>query len=125
MTAMKTAQQNGGAVVDLAALGSSSDLSRFESRLQVLRGLLDASGRLQEVNEAIQCSTDRHSALLALQSQPFGYSRRQAEAILDMPMSWQSADSTERLRAELDDLASIGEVERERVAEVLALHWFG
>ena len=42
----------------------------------------------------------------ALQREPFGYSYPQAEAILDMPMGWQSADEVEHLRAERDRLTS-------------------
>ena len=42
-----------------------------------------------------------------------------------MPMSWQSSDEAERLRAERDDLVARRAALREHVAEVLAFHWFG
>jgi len=112
-------------VVDLAAVGSSRELSEIDSRLHVLEGLLDAHGRLQDVNRAIQLSTNKRGALVALQQEPFGYSERQAEAVLEMPLSWQCAEVGEHLRAEHDHLSARRAEVREKVSEVLSLHWFG
>jgi DNA gyrase/topoisomerase IV subunit A len=76
-----------GAVLDLTSPGLASELTELEGRLQVLTGLLDALSRLGDINQVIQFSGDRNSALVELQQEPFGYSNREAEAILDMPMS--------------------------------------
>ncbi len=81
--------------------------------------------RLGEINQTIQLASDRRDAAVSLQQEPFGYSRKQAEAILDMPTSWQSADQADRLRRERDSLATRGACLRDHIAEMLALHWFG
>ena len=125
MTSFRYAEDPGIAVHDLTAPGLVSELSQLEGRLHVLRGLLDAMARLGEVNQTIQWASDRREAAVSLQQEPFGYSRQQAEAILDMPMSWQSAEQANRLRHERDSLATRGGRLRERIAEMLALHWFG
>jgi len=125
MTSFRYAEDPGVAVLDLTAPGLASELSQLEARLHVLRGLLDAVSRLGEINQSIQLASDRRDAVVSLQQEPFGYSRKQAEAILDMPMSWQSADQADRLRHERDSLATRGGRLREHIAEMLALHWFG
>jgi DNA gyrase subunit A len=114
-----------GAVLDLTSPGLSTELAQLEGRLQVLHGLLDALSRLGEVNQVIQFSQDRHSALFALQQEPFGYSNQEAEAILDMPMSWQTGEQADHMRQERDHLSERRASLRQHVAEVLALHWFG
>jgi DNA gyrase/topoisomerase IV subunit A len=114
-----------GAVVDLTSPEYVIELTELEGRLQVLGGLLDASSRFPEVNEAIQFAQDRESALEALQHQPFGYSHDQAEAILNMPMGWQSAAEVDQLRDEQERLSSRRLSLREHATEVLAFHWFG
>lgn len=124
MAALSTAEDS-GAVLDLTTPQLSSELAEIERRLHVLRGLLDAHGRLAEVNEAVQFAHSRQAAMVALQLDPFSYSREQAEAVLDMPVSWQSADEGGRLRAEWDLVAARRAALREQVTEVLALHWFG
>jgi DNA gyrase subunit A len=114
-----------GAVLDLTSPGLSSELAQLERRLQVLNGLLDALSRLDQINQLIQFSQDRNSALVALQQEPFGYSNQEAEAILDMPMSWQTGEQADHMREERDHLAERRASLRQHVAEVLALHWFG
>lgn len=117
--------EDASAILDLTTPQLSSELTELEQRLHVLRGLLDAHSRLGELNRAVQFAPSRHAARMALQNEPFGYSRDQAEAILDMPVSWQAADEAERLRAEHDMVAARRASLREHVTEVLALHWFG
>ena len=112
-------------VVDLTTAGLSNELAELEGRLHVLRGLLDALGRLDELNKAVQFARDKYSAAGVLEQEPFGYSRQQAEAILGMPVSWQTSDEVERLRQERDRLTNRRVSLREQVAEILALHWFG
>jgi DNA gyrase/topoisomerase IV subunit A len=124
MAGFSTAEDS-GAVLDLTTPQLSSELAEMERRLHVLRGLLDAHARLDEVNQAVQLAHSRHAALVSLQQDPFSYSREQAEAILDMPVGWQSADEGARLRAEWDLVAARRATLREQVTEVLALHWFG
>ncbi|MGH9107649.1 MAG: hypothetical protein ACRDZX_17830 [Acidimicrobiales bacterium] len=125
MTAFSLVDEPAGAVLDLTSPALSSELAQIEDRLHVLRGLLDAAGRLGEINKVVQFSGDRGSALVALQQAPFGYSRQQAEAILDMPIGAQAAEELGQLRNERDHLAERRAGLREHVAEVLALHWFG
>ena len=91
----------------------------------MLNGLLDALSRLGAINQVIQFSQDRNSALFALQQEPFGYSNQEAEAILDMPMSWQTGEQADHMREERDHLTERRASLRQHVAEVLALHWFG
>ena len=114
-----------GTVLDLTSPALASELAELEERLRTVNGLLDALGRLDEVNKSIQFCSDRPAALGALLHEPFGYSRRQAEASLDMPVSWQTADQVAHLRSERDDLVDRQAGLRQRVTEVLSLHWFG
>ena len=114
-----------GTVLDLSSPSLVNEMTELDGRLHVLNGLLDASSRFYQVNETIQNSRDRSSALAALQQEPFGYTHQQAEALLEMPMGWQSAEELERLREERDRLASRRSSLREHVTEVLAFHWFG
>ena len=114
-----------GAVLDLNSPGLSIELAELEGRLQVLTGLLDALSRLNQINQVIQFSGDRNTALVALQQEPFGYSTREAEAVLDMPMSWQTGEHADHMRQERDHLTERRASLRQHVAEVLALHWFG
>jgi len=112
-------------VVDLTSPELSNEIADLEERLHIVLGLLDALARMNEVNKIVQFSSDRHTALLSLQQEPLCYSRHQAEAVLDMPVSWQASDEAERLRTERDQLLARRASLREQVTEVLALHWFG
>jgi DNA gyrase/topoisomerase IV subunit A len=114
-----------GHMLDLSSPGYVIELTELEGRLHVLGGLLDASSRFHQVNEAIQYAEDRESALQALQKDPFGYSYQQAEAILSMPMGWQSTAEVEQLREERDRLTTRRFSLRENATEELAFHWFG
>ena len=125
MTTFQSAEEALDAVLDLSSPGLSAELAELEGRLGELTALLDALSRLDKVNEAIQFSDGRQSALEALQEEPFGYSAEAAEIILDLPMSWQSGEQAEELRNERVQLAARRASLREHVAEVLALHWFG
>jgi DNA gyrase/topoisomerase IV subunit A len=113
------------AVLDLVSPGLSRELSELEGRLRVLNGSLDALSRLPEVNEVIQFSRDRASALVALQEEPFCYSTEEAEAILDMPMSWQSGEHAEDMRKEREVLTARRASLREHVADGIPHDWFG
>jgi DNA gyrase/topoisomerase IV subunit A len=119
------AEPRAGAMLDLTSPDYVIELTELEGRLHVLRGLLDVSSRLPQLNETIQFAHDRDSALQALQHEPFDYSYQQAEAILNMPMGWQSAGEVEHLREERDRLASRRLTLQENATEVTAFHWFG
>lgn len=113
------------AELDLTTSSQSSELTEFEDRLGVVKALVDALARASDVHKVIEFSTDRAQAMTALQSEPFSYTRDQAEAVLDMPFHWQSADVVQRLRAERDELEVRCAELREHVTEVVTLHWFG
>jgi topoisomerase-4 subunit A len=125
MTAFGLSDKPDGALLDLTTPELSGQLTALEQRLHVVRGLLDALARMSEVNKVVQFSRSRNSALVALEHDPFGYSRPQAEAVLDMPVSWQASDEIERLRAEHEHLVDRRANLHEEVTEALALHWFG
>jgi DNA gyrase/topoisomerase IV subunit A len=125
MTTFHAPEDPTSVVLDLSSPSLASELTELDGRLHVLSGLLDVSSRFDQVNQAIQVSPDRNSALMALQQEPFGYSHPQADAILDMPMGGQSADEVGHLRAERDRLISRRASLRDHVTEVLAFHWFG
>ncbi len=118
-------EERAGAVLDLTSPEFVIELTELEGRLHVLGGLLDVSSRFPQVNETIQYAPDRDAALEALRHEPFGYSYEQAEAILSMPMGWQSAAEVEHLREERDHLTSRRLSLQEHATEVLAFHWFG
>jgi DNA gyrase/topoisomerase IV subunit A len=125
MAELPGTEPHAGAMLDLTSPDYVIELTELEGRLHVLRGLLDVSSRLPQLNETIQYAHDRESALDALQHEPFDYSYQQAEAILNMPMGWQSAAELDHLRAERDRLASRRLTLQESATEELAFHWFG
>ena len=125
MAALPGPEQSSGAILDLSSPEYVIELTELEGRLHVLGGLLDVSSRLHELNETIQFAHDRQSALEALQREPFGYTYQQAEAILNMPMGWQSGAEMDHLREERDRLTSRRISLQENATEVLAFHWFG
>lgn len=118
-------EQSASSFVDLTSPAVPGELAAIEERLHLVQGLLDALARMGDVNKVLRFSKDRASALTALQHDPFKYSRTQADAILDMPVSWQTSDKTEQLRAERDRLLTRRARLHEHVTEALALHWFG
>ena len=117
--------QHHDVVLDLTSPPLPTDLAQVERRLHVLRGLLDALGRIDQVNQAIRCSLTRESALQGLAREPFLYSPEQAKAILSLPLSAQSGEEGKLLRQEYEKLSSRRARLREHVAEVTEFHWFG
>lgn len=118
-------QDHHGAVLDLTTAHLSNELAEVEGRLEVLRGLLDALARVDEVHQTVQFSMSREAALEALRHEPFRYSTLQAEAVLNLPIGAQTADDVQRLRQEYDQLSAKRANMRQHVTEVLSLHWFG
>lgn len=125
VSAFPAPEEPAGAILDLSSPSLVNEMTELDGRLHILNGLLDASSRFDQINEAIQGSKDMSGALTTLQQEPFGYSPEQAEALLEMPMGWQSAEELERLREERDRLSERRSNLREHVSEVLAFHWFG
>lgn len=125
MTAFYDIQEHPGAAFDLTTAQLSDELADLERRLHVLRAQLDALSRIDEVNQTVQFSINRDAALEALLHEPFHYSPDQAASVLDLPLSSQNVEEVQRLRQELERLSARRLTTRERVSEVLALHWFG
>jgi DNA gyrase/topoisomerase IV subunit A len=73
---------------------------QLRDRLHVLDGLLDALGRMEEVNDAIRSSPDRPAAITALQSPPFSYSEVVANHVLDLTVGRQTVAAIEQLQEE-------------------------
>ena len=126
MTTFYPTDEDLGAVLDLTSPGLSSELDRAG---RAASGAHRAPGRPVPFGPHKPghpvLAGDRNSALVELQQEPFGYSNREAEAILDMPMSWQTGEHADHLRQERDHLIERRASLRQHVAEVLALHWFG
>lgn len=125
MTAFHSIERVPSAVLDLTTPELSAELADVETRLHVLRGLVDALGRLDEVNQAVQSSATKDDALQALRKEPFRYSEEQATALLSLPMVCQSTEEVKRFRQEMDYLLARRASLREQLTEVLSLHWFG
>ncbi|HYA45129.1 MAG TPA: hypothetical protein VED59_05960 [Acidimicrobiales bacterium] len=105
--------------------GLAGELATISTRLHVLDGLLDALEHAEQVQHTIRLSSDRYSALKALQAAPFHYSQQQAEAVLDMPVGWHCLEQVERLREDRDRMLARRASLASRGVEVLACHWFG
>jgi DNA gyrase subunit A len=73
----------------------------LRGRLHILEALLDALGRMNEVDAVIRSSSDRQAARRALTTEPFNYSEVVANHILDMPVARQTVAGVEELRREV------------------------
>ena len=86
-------------------------LRKAEERLHLVDGLLIAQGRMDEVVRTVRDAANVGAARAALQSDAFGLSAEQSEAILSMQLRRLTALERETLQKEGDDL-------RARVAEL-------
>ena len=86
-------------------------LRKAEERLHLVDGLLIAQGRMDEVVQTVRDAANVAEARAALESDAFGLSAEQAEAILSMQLRRLTALERETLQKEGDDL-------RARVAEL-------
>lgn len=125
MTAFYSVQEQASAVLDLTTAQLSQELGKVEGRLHILRALLDALGRIEQVNQTVQFCPSRDAAMEALCHEPFRYTPDQALAVLNLPLSAQGTEEIQRLRQEYDQLAAERATMRESVTEVISLHWFG
>lgn len=125
MTVSESTEQVSSVVLDLTTPEISEALSEIEARLHVLRGLLDALGRVGELNAVVQSSPTTQRALERLQEAPFRYTPDQATAVLALPLRCLSSEEVKRLNQEMEQLSARRTSLREQLSEVLALHWFG
>ena len=120
--AMSVADRPGAHVLDLT---SSNELAKLDGRIEILDAQLDALGRLDELNEAIQFAPTVQAAAATLRQDPFGYSREQVKAVLEMPMSWQCDEVAEKLRAERRALLSRRPIVLQQPTDAASANWFG
>lgn len=120
--ATSLADRPGAHVLDLT---SSHELAKLDGRMEILDAQLDALGRLDELNEAIQFAPTVQAAAATLRQEPFNYSREQAKAVLEMPMSWQCEEVAEKLRAERKVLLARRPIVLQQPAEAASANWFG
>jgi DNA gyrase/topoisomerase IV subunit A len=74
---------------------------RLRARLDILEGLSDALGRMDEINAVVHDSSDRPAARSALMADPFNYSDVVSTHVLDMTVSRQTIQGVEELRQEI------------------------
>ena len=71
--------------VDVITRRSKFDLDRFQARLHIVEGLIQASLNINEVVEIIRHSKDKADSKMNLMNR-YGFSNEQAEAIVTMPL---------------------------------------
>ena len=71
--------------VDVVTRKSQFDLDRFNARLHIVEGLIQASLNINEVVEIIRHSKDKADSKVNLMNH-YGFSNEQAEAIVTMPL---------------------------------------
>ncbi len=71
--------------VDVITRRSQFDLDRFQARLHIVEGLIQASLNINEVVEIIRHSKDKADSKVNLMNR-YGFSNEQAEAIVTMPL---------------------------------------
>ncbi|MDY5730402.1 MAG: DNA gyrase subunit A [Eubacteriales bacterium] len=79
------------------------DLEKAESRSHIVEGLLKALDHIDEIVELIKRSLDTATARDSLMT-TFGFSEKQAQAILDMRLARLTGLERDRLQAEYDEL---------------------
>ncbi len=86
---------------------------RLAARKDIVDGLMLAVDRLDEINAAVRSAPDRRAALALLTGPPFPFNEVQAQHVLDMTVSRQTADArmtlgqeSARLAAEIEALGS-------------------
>ena len=87
-------------------------LRQARDRAHIVEGLLKALDLIDEIIATIRASDDRSSALAALQVEPFEFSERQANHILDMQLGRLTRLGRSQLEEELEKLTTkIAELE--------------
>ena len=94
--------------------GFSFDLHKINDRLHILNGLLKAISIIDEIITLIKSASDTKNASLGLQ-QTFGFTEKQAKAILDIKLSSLAHLEVSKLKDEKNKL----EVEKTRIEAIL------
>jgi DNA gyrase subunit A len=81
-------------------LNDESEIPRLRDRIHILDGILDALGRMGEINQLVSQSKDRNQARDGLLDQPFCYSEVVAMHVLDTTVGRQTTAGIEDLRRE-------------------------
>ena len=89
--------------VDVVTRKSRFDLDRFNARLHIVEGLIQASLNINEVVEIIKKSKDKADSKVNLMNR-YGFSNEQAEAIVTMPLYKLSHTDEITLQKERDTL---------------------
>jgi DNA gyrase subunit A len=98
--------------IDVVTRRSEYRLNQARDRAHIVEGLLRALDLIDEIIALIRASEDRSSALSELQLEPFSFSERQANHILDMQLGRLTRLGRTRLEEELEELqARITELE--------------
>jgi DNA gyrase subunit A len=88
------------------------ELTQAENRIHLLEGLLSALNHLDDIIDILRHAPDGSSAKTSFQ-QRFGFSDRQSDAILAMPMRRLTGMERENLQHEFDELtARVQELQR-------------
>ena len=90
--------------IDVVTRRSEYRLSQAQDRAHIVEGLLRALDLIDEIITLIRGSEDRVSALGELQLEPFAFSERQANHILDMQLGRLTRLGRTRLEEELIEL---------------------
>ncbi len=98
--------------IEVVTRRSEYRLRQARDRAHIVEGLLKALDLIDQIIAAIRASEDRGTALAALQFEPFEFSERQANHILDMQLSRLTRLGRSRLEEELAELLNtIAELE--------------
>ena len=100
---------------DVITRRSKFELDKARARAHILEGLLKALDHIDEIVNLIRSSKDSAAAKIALTEQ-FGFSDKQAQAILDMRLARLTGLERDRLMEEYEDL----ERTIERLCAILA-----
>ena len=88
---------------DVVTRRTKYDLAKAEARAHILEGLLKALDHIDEIVAIIRGSRDTASAREALMDR-FGFTDKQAQAILDMRLARLTGLERDKLQAEYDEL---------------------
>ena len=88
---------------DVVTRRTRFDLNKAEARAHILEGLIKALDHIDEIVAIIRANRDTASARVALMER-FGFSEKQAQAILDMRLARLTGLERERLMEEYEEL---------------------
>jgi DNA gyrase subunit A len=98
--------------IEVITRRSEYRLAKARDRQHIQEGLLKAINVIDEVIAAIRASEDRAAARVALMAEPFEFSEKQAEHILDMPLGRLTRLARIDLEKEIEELRqTISELE--------------